>query len=103
MIRQLIAEQRRTNLLLSFTIFFGGGLAAGVDFSCAEVEWEHTKRYSTGRTRIMNNPRPKRITYLSIEMREASLALSGSADFSLPNHATPAALILLNVHTNPLL
>jgi ubiquinone biosynthesis protein len=30
MIRQLIAEQRRTNLLLSFTIFFGGGLAVGI-------------------------------------------------------------------------
>src|ERR1035437_10907250 len=30
MIRQLIVEQRRTNLLLSFTLFFGGGLAAGI-------------------------------------------------------------------------
>ena len=35
----------------------------------------------------MNHPRPKRITYLSIEMRETSLALSGAADFSFPNYA----------------
>jgi hypothetical protein len=35
----------------------------------------------------MNHPRPKRITYLSIEMRETSLALSGAADFSLLNRA----------------
>src|SRR6267143_1541952 len=34
----------------------------------------------------MNHPRPKRIAYLSIDMRETSLALSGSPDFSLPNH-----------------
>jgi hypothetical protein len=51
----------------------------------------------------MNHPRPKRIAYLSIEMREISLALSGSADFSLPNHAIAVVLILLIVHTNPLL
>src|SRR3981189_1369103 len=33
----------------------------------------------------MNHPRPERMTYLSIEMRATSLALSGSEDFSLPN------------------
>jgi len=30
MLKQLLTEQRRTNLLLSFMVFFGGGLAGGV-------------------------------------------------------------------------
>ena len=39
LLKQLIAEQRRTNLLLGFAVYFGGGLAGGVLVAQLLLRW----------------------------------------------------------------
>ncbi|WP_194720624.1 ubiquinone biosynthesis regulatory protein kinase UbiB [Noviherbaspirillum malthae] len=41
LLRQLIAEQRRTNLLLGFAVYFGGGLAGGILVTQLLMRWYH--------------------------------------------------------------
>ncbi|WP_151635543.1 ubiquinone biosynthesis regulatory protein kinase UbiB [Noviherbaspirillum aerium] len=41
LLRQLIAEQRRTNLLLGFAVYFGGGLAGGILVAQLAMRWYH--------------------------------------------------------------
>ncbi len=39
LLRQLLAEQRRTNLMLGFAVFFGGGLIGGIFLVQAILRW----------------------------------------------------------------
>ncbi|MFC7516183.1 ubiquinone biosynthesis regulatory protein kinase UbiB [Herbaspirillum sp. GCM10030257] len=39
LLKQLIAEQRRTNMLLSFAVYFGGGLAGGILIAQLLLRW----------------------------------------------------------------
>jgi ubiquinone biosynthesis protein len=39
LIKQLISEQKRTNLLLGFAVYFGGGLAGGILISQLLLRW----------------------------------------------------------------
>ena len=41
LLKQLIAEQRRTNMLLGFGIYFGGGLTIGVVVAQILIRWYH--------------------------------------------------------------
>ena len=41
LLRRLLAEQRRTNLLLGIAIYFGGGLLGGILLARLWLHWQH--------------------------------------------------------------
>jgi ubiquinone biosynthesis protein len=41
LLKQLVVEQRRTNMLLGFTVYFGGGLIAGILVVQMLLRWQH--------------------------------------------------------------
>jgi ubiquinone biosynthesis protein len=41
LLKQLVAEQKRTNLLLGWTVFFGGGLLVGIVVAQMLLRWYH--------------------------------------------------------------
>jgi ubiquinone biosynthesis protein len=43
LLKQLVAEQKRTNLLLGWTVFFGGGLLVGIVVAQMLLRWYHLR------------------------------------------------------------
>lgn len=41
LLKELIAEQRRTNRLIGFGVYFGGGLAVGIAVAQMLTRWYH--------------------------------------------------------------